>query len=128
MDLEQTIAAIVLGVGGGLWALRERIQRKRLQRTVEPWDGETERRTPDGLSGRLIVDALEQDRADMPEHWREFVELRAEHKANGAISGPMLLLQHLEREVLEIKTGQRTNTRLLERLVGRLLPNEPLGQ
>lgn len=124
-------AAAGLILGAAAW-LRERGRRKA---ATDPWDGHTERRhRPERITGSRVVALLEAGRSPMPRHWAEFVDARAQHKVSNAIAPLVLQMGNIEADVKElkgsiddVKENVETLKRIANRLIGRLLPDEPVG-
>lgn len=120
------VGGVIVGAGGvlGPW-LRSRKKHKALQ---EPWDGVTDRRHKrERLTGGKILNLLEEDESPMPRHWQTYIDTRMAHKINNAMNPVNVQLGRVEAEVAEMKEGVSRLEGVINRLIGRLLPNEPVG-
>lgn len=131
-----TVGTGIAGTIAGAYGWWQRRKRKRTER-INSWDGEERRNPEPKLDGRRLVALLEEGETRMPQHWLDVVDERVVHKMSNAMAGPLLRLGGLESEVkslrqsFEIKAdglGDRMTTLsgLVQRIIGRLFPNEPL--
>jgi len=118
------VAGLILGAGSIAtpW-LRAKARHRRAQ---QPWDGVDRRRRTERLNGHRVVALIEESAAPMPRHWATHVDERAAHKANNVIAPTVLLLSKLEEQVKSTNEAVEDLSRIIQRLIGRLLPGEPV--
>lgn len=86
------------------------------------------------LRGTDIVDILSKQAAPIPPHWSKWMDDRINAKIESALIQPTIAIGKLEGAVSrlenQVEKGVKAineNNGVLERLIGRLLPNERIG-
>lgn len=120
------VGLILVGAGSVLVPWIRSIRKKR--KNLTPWDGITERRGHrNRLTGDKIVSLIEEDESLMPRHWMVYVDSRAAHKAANAVNPLAVRMSAMETELKGVTSALRDIEGTLNRVIGRLLPNEPIG-
>lgn len=121
----EAVALLMAGASTGLipW-LRSR---KKSRQYEEQWDGSERRSRREVLTGSRIVYLLEEGECPMPRQWIAFVDSRASHKANNVVNPLVGQIARLEGEVREVHKLLNELNSTVNRIIGRLLPNEPVS-
>lgn len=76
--------------------------------------------------GREMISFFEETEAPFPRHWSTYVDSRIDHKLRNMLEVPMTKLRDVEGQVREVKKEVEKQTGMLNRIIGRLFPNEPI--
>lgn len=87
------------------------------------------------ITGIQIVNRIEEGEAPFPRHWSKYIDDRINHRI---VNSPVFVqamnkINNLEVQISEVKgilkeqnEGARRQTEKLDKIIGRLFPNEPL--